>query len=124
VEPQTGRQRTPSDLAGLVLTRQVRRSPGDKPAWDVRVATAEISSAVAALGPATRNRHNEVLWLKTLLKEKTIRVEKKKRIRKFPLLDLVRDAARSRKRPWVAASEPIDLVERFPVDAADDAYWW
>lgn len=120
-------QRIPSDLAGLLIAGKavrIGKKKGKVERWDVSEPVRKIRLAIEQLGPAPRNPHNEILYLRTSLVEHTLRTKHKT----FSLLDLVRRAAANRNRPWLHITEPRALIEHISDSAnsrvADDAYWW
>lgn len=119
------RDRQPTDLDGFV-TLNIER-PAEDGSWDVSGVAAQIQKSIDSMGPAIRNPHNEVLFLKTALQERILRGKKKKKC--FRLSDLVRSAAQKRHQPWVLISDPLSLMEAIeqsgaPPEVIDDAYWW
>ena len=115
--------RLPTDLAGLL--RESYGSPRTrKGKADILSALASIRRRIQRMGPALRNGYNEIAALKQALLERDIEGHGVS----TSLLDIVRLAARRRRRPWFSTTSVETLTEALAAHLSDKVvdlvFWW
>jgi hypothetical protein len=116
--------RLPPDLEGLLRENYVPpRSGRKKP--ELRSALSSMRRRIESLGPALRSGYNEIAALKQALHERDVDF---KGGGCEALADIVRRAARHRRRPWFSATRVETftkaLEQHYESEVVDTSYWW